>query len=226
MLSSPQDLFDETLEGDTSSQLRVSAMADPNAIGIAGISQGGMSLSSIAQLETSKDWMRWNREMRDYLIFAGYSTLLLAERADLVDTQPRPCAAIRSRCEYNAYTLVESHTTVFQMFQTLEEEFRPSGSGTFALLCQRFQEVTLASCKDVSEYVQEFRKIQNELRALDKSLVFPAPFLVHKFLHELGPAYNIFRTTFNQTRNILPEPEKPAVTFDVTVRAAIIEERT
>lgn len=199
-------------------------MADPNVIPTT--TQGGMSLSNIPILNNSEDWTRWNREMRDYLIFSGYADLLDGPHAERTTLQPRACAAIRNRCGYNAYTIVEDITTVFDMFGALEKDFKPSGPGTFALLCQRFQELTINDCKDVSDYVEQFRKTQNELRQLEKSLVFPAPFLVQKFLHGLGPAYAIFRTTFNQTRNILPETDKPAVTFDVTARAAIVEERS
>lgn len=187
---------------------------------------GGMSLSSISILNTSDDWTRWNREIRDYLIFSGYSTLLEAENADQTAMQSRARAAIRNRCGYNAYTTIEETSTVFEMFKLLKEDFKPSGPGTFALLCQQFQEPTLADCKDVTDYVEKFRRIQHELNHLESTLVFPAPFLVQKFLHGLGPAYSIFRTTFNQTRNILPEGDKPAVTLDVTTRAAIVEERS
>lgn len=199
-------------------------MADPTVIPTN--THGGMSLSNIPILNTSEDWTRWNREMRDYLIFSGYAELLDGPNAEKTTMQPRACAAIRNRCGYNAYTIAEDMITVFDMFKALMKDFKPSGPGTFALLCQRFQELTIADCKDVSDYVEQFRKTQNELRQLEKTLVFPAPFLVQKFLHGLGPAYAIFRTTFNQTRNILPEIDKPAVTFDVTARAAIVEERS
>lgn len=169
-------------------------MADPNVIPMT--THGGMSLSNIPILNSSEDWTRWNREMRDYLIFSGYAKLLNEPHSEKTTMQPRAYAAIRNRCGYNAYTIAESMTTVSDMFEALEKDFKPSGPGTFALLCQRFQELTINDCKDVSNYVEQFRKTQNELRQLEKSLVFPAPFLVQKFLHGLGPAYAIFRTTF------------------------------
>ena len=127
-----------------------------------------MSLSNIPILNTSDDWTRWNREIRDYLIFSGYSTLLEAENADQSAMQSRACAAVRNRCGYNAYTLVEDTKTAFSIFEIPEEDFRSRGPGTFALLCQRFQELTLADCQDVSDYVEQFRKIQNVLNEIHR----------------------------------------------------------
>ena len=211
----------------------------------------GVSLSTVRLLESAEDWLQWDQEIRDYLILSGYNDLLtrntaippatgtpaaaqLSHEAEIEawqDKQDRARAAIRYRCGYNARTLIAQCTTALEALTILESSFRPYGSRVFTELCKRFYELTLADCKSVTDYAKRFRKVQNELISLHPTLTLPEPFVVQKFLHGLGPAYDMFHFTFNQAHNILPQMpakgEAPQlhVTFDITALEAINEER-
>ena len=229
---SPSDQLVPYTPQESPADTPATVMADVQPTAGLPVVSGNSSVNfgSIPVLQTSDDWTRWSRMVRDCILLAGYGELLvdndIGGQDHLRSLHARACAAMRTRCGYNAWTLIEDCITVPTALATLEDEFKPRGPGTFAILCQRFEEISLAQCKDVTDYVEQFRMVLNELRTLDKSLVFPGSFLVQKFLHGLGPSYNIFRTTFNQTRNILPEGNTPAISFDLTARAAIAEERT
>ena len=210
----------------------------------------GVSLSTIRLLESAENWLQWDQEIWDYLIISGYNDLLtrntiipaatgtsaaaqLAHEAKIEawqDKQDRARAAIRYRCGYNARTLIAQCTTALEALTILESNFRPYGSGVFTELCKRFYKLTLADCKSVTDYAERFRKVRNELILLHPTLTLPEPFVVQKFLHGLGPAYDMFQSTFNQAHNILPQmpvegeaPQLP-VTFDITALKAINKE--
>ena len=147
------------------------------------------------------------------------------------DKQEWAKAAIHHRCRYNARALIQGVTTAAEAFAALKPNFCQQGSGVFTELCKQFYKLTLADCKDVTEYTEKFRKIRNELISLHPFLALPESFVVQKFLHGLGPAYNIFQSTFNQTHNILLTTSMigqlpvPPVTFNLTAMAAVNEER-
>lgn len=88
-----------------------------------------VSLSSISALESSTAWIKWNREIRDYLIMAGFGDLLTRQATSppqdsltvdawttkkelWTEKEERACAAIRNRLGYNARSAVENLTTV------------------------------------------------------------------------------------------------------------------
>jgi hypothetical protein len=212
--------------------------------------RSGLSLSSVKVLESPEDWLQWYQEIRDFLIIGGYNDILTRDRDQAParaagvtvaahaarveawnDKQERACAAIRNRFGYNARALIEGTATAAEASAFLESNFKQQAFGVFTELCRRFYELTLSDCKDVSEYTEKFCKVRNELLSLHPTLALPEPFVVQKFLHGLGPAYNIFQSTFNQTHDILPvtaAAERPAstpVTFNVTSLAALNEER-
>lgn len=86
-------------------------------------------LSSIPALESSTVWIKWNREIRDYLIMAGFRNLLTRQatsplQGDLTveawnkkkdlrtEKQERAYAAICNRLGYNARSAIEDLITV------------------------------------------------------------------------------------------------------------------
>ena len=179
-------------------------------------------LSSIAKLESTIDWIKFNREIRDYLEINGHGDLLgrhkkQPEKGNLtddvydtkveawLDKQERACAAVRNRCGYNAREEVKKETTVDSLLNKLKKRFRPTGSAVFQQLDRRYQELTLADCKNVMDFAEKLREARAELLELDKSCQIGEPHFVNKFLTGLGPAFDTFLTAFYQSHSLIPE---------------------
>ncbi|KAF2395613.1 hypothetical protein EJ06DRAFT_462022, partial [Trichodelitschia bisporula] len=118
---------------------------------------------------------------------------------------------------------------VEDVFATLEQHYKPSGSAYFRNLDRKYQELRLADCKDVTDFAQRLGHAYHELVALDASVKLSEHFLVNKFLNGLGEDYDNFITAFEQNNCLLPlrNAEKAITTAAVsfsTVRKAVQEE--
>lgn len=100
------------------------------------------------------------------------------------------------------------------MLDILKNHFKPSGFGDYAELCRRFHNLILADCKDVTDYTAQFRQLNNQLKALNATVILPESYLVQRYLLGLGPAYSVFQTTFAQTNKFFGEGH---VTFNIVV---------
>lgn len=135
------------------------------------------------------------------------------------------------RLGYNARSAVEDLTTVSTILDKVKTRFRPTGSAVFSSLDRRYQELTLSDCENVMDFAEKLRQARNELLKLDATCKIGDPHFVHKFLNDLGPCFEIFLTTFNQTHSLIPLAASEnqlairAVTFDEAVMAADKEEK-
>ena len=75
---------------------------------------------------------------------------------------------------------------------------------------------------------QQVRKARTELLALHTSCTIEEPHFINKFLTGLGPSFDLFRTTFNQTHYLIPTRvngvDRAATTFEEALLAASREE--
>jgi hypothetical protein len=128
--------------------------------------------------------------------------------------------AIENRYYPNAQDLIDGLTEVAPIIVILETNYRPSGAGMANELCRKFYNIRLADWKDVNEYTEQFKKINNDLRQLYISFTIPEPHLIQKFLYGLTPVYNVFQRTFTQTHTLVPvggDAPVEAVTFSELV---------
>ena len=207
-----------------------------------------ISLSTLSILESSSQWVKWSRDIKDYLTMTGFGDLLSrnallpeqgtlsaetweAKKESWTAKQERAFAVIRNRLGYNARESVKLLTTVATILNKIELRFRPTGSAVFVSLDREYHELTLADCTGVMDYAERLRKAKNELLELDSSCKIGEPHFVHKFLSGLGNGYEIFLATFNQTHSLIKTTAADgvaavkAVTFDEAVMAAEKEEQ-
>ena len=116
-----------------------------------------VSLSGIPILESTDQWIGWDREIQDYLAINGYSTLLkrntspptqkieeaiddFEDRMEVwEEKQARACAAIRNRLGYNGRELVKGLTRVHEILLQVKKNFRPTGSAVFQDMVKRLE---------------------------------------------------------------------------------------
>jgi len=158
----------------------------------------GGSLQNIAKLESTVGWIKFNREMRDYLTMNGFEDLLgrnkdMPNKGTLteetyetkkdtwLDKQERACAVVRSRLGYNAR----------KVFAKLQKRFRPTGSAVFQQIDRRYHELSFDECKGVSDFAEKLREARTELLELDATCEIGEPQFVNKFLTGLGSNFDV-----------------------------------
>ncbi|KAJ6201941.1 hypothetical protein J3E72DRAFT_146218, partial [Bipolaris maydis] len=202
---------------------------------------------SITPLEGPNDWIRWERQITEFLGFSGYGRYLaggadadgprvyaeeapkdrLARQELWEQNQDKALWAIKSRCGTNAKATVEKETSVAAAFSKLRARYRPTGSAVFQSLHQTYKQLTLDSCnQSISEYAERLRTAKVDLEALDTDCKVPQPFFVDQFLSGLTNEYTTFLATFHQTHSLITQRDDKgnvitkAVTFDEAVMAA------
>jgi Zn ribbon nucleic-acid-binding protein len=207
-----------------------------------------ISLSTIPLLESSDGWISWDQEIRDYLNMCGFGEILgknkdqpsaiegqattnSAKIEAWEEKQVRAVAAIQNRCGYNARKIAEEvkePVTAHKTLETIKAYFQPSGNAVFTALDDKYQNLVLSQCQNVMDFGQRLRKARTELLALHESCTIGEPHFINKFLSGLGPSFDLFRTTFNQTHYLIPTQvngtDRVAVTFEEALLAASREE--
>lgn len=85
---------------------------------------------------------------------------------------------IRSRVNLNARDIIgriSADPTVKGILNRLEAQYRPRGLDRFQMLMRELKTITLADCKDVTEYAERLRRIRNDLLDMDKAVDLPEP---------------------------------------------------
>ncbi|RKK06432.1 hypothetical protein BFJ65_g18629 [Fusarium oxysporum f. sp. cepae] len=173
------------------------------------------NLASIPKLESTAEWINWDREMKDHLTVSGYGDLFKrnkekptgagAETIEKIDNwlskQERACGAVLNRLGYNAREQAKNKETVTEMFSELEKRFKPKGSAVFQELDRRYNSLTLDQCSGVMNFAERLREAQSELLQLDETCKIGRPQFINKFLTGLGPEYEVFLTAFYQNHN-------------------------
>jgi hypothetical protein len=212
---------------------------------------GSIALTSIPMLEKQSDWEDWIRSAEAWLISNDYDesepaasssvgvrtrTTSATSTAVVVDPLPNLLAKwkrsqkkaitnLKSRCGKRAFGLVKDIQTIDDLFEMLKAEFKPKGEGVFNEVYNRWEDVSLAECKDVNDYCTQFDQIRTELTDLDPECEFPRAILVKKFLKGLGPAFNNWEMSFNQQHSIIGDNDTPGVTLLEAQGSARVEEQ-
>jgi hypothetical protein len=128
-------------------------------------------------------------------------------------SQKKAITNLKSRCGKRAFGLVKDIQTIDDLFEMLKVEFKPKGEGVFNEVYNRWEDVSLAECKDVNDYCTQFDQIRTELTDLDPECEFPRAILVKKFLKGLGPTLNNWEMSFNQQHSIIGDSDTPGITL-------------
>lgn len=187
-------------------------------------------LQSIAKLEDAEGWPLWKREMRDYLIYVDLYQYI--EDPDL-PAHPIPtaaarlahkrghnkaCTAMRTRLGYNGYSLVENATNASEAWTRIESEHKPRGSGILNSMFLKLDSITLASCGNHSDYVNQYKKSVNELRDMSSHLQLDVNFLIYRFHSGLGTLYDSYVSHYVQTHDAFDGDGQAAFTLEYAIR--------
>ncbi len=218
------------------------------------------SLKDIPLLESPSGWIQWERAIKDHLKMNGFADLLgrrkdcpksdraqgaepfssSAEKAlqlkiDLwEDKQERANGMVINRCGATARAVIEPKEgqvpNLFEDLGKLRLRFLPKGGAVYAQLEDKFLSLMLDDCEDVSDFAAKLRRARDDLADLHKTCAIQNPLFISKFLRDLGPRFDTFRTTFLLLHKTYPEMgtdgiEIQPVSFEVAVMEAEKEEQ-
>lgn len=132
--------------------------------------------------------------------------------------------AMRARSNYNAKQMIDGISNYYTAYETLEKNYKPQGDGTFRDLSDRFFTISLTDHKNIEDYTEAVKKLQNQLVQL--GVIIPEPRVILRYLQGLGSAYSIFYTSFTTNNQILPDDDGNEVDFDFVALKAKGYERT
>lgn len=193
--------------------------------------KGGYTLAMVPFLDGTDNWLDFSDGIETFLIMGNQLDWLEDHRA----TPANPSAewkrkhkfavyAMRARSNYNAKKMINGITNYYTAYETLEKNYKPQGDGTFRDLSDRFFTISLADHKNIEEYTEAIKKLQNQLVQL--GVTIPEPLVILRYLQGLGSAYSIFYTSFTTNNQILPDDDGNEVDFDFVALKAKGHERT
>ena len=83
-----------------------------------------------------------------------------------------------TRCGTNARTSVEHLPTPKEIFEALQKQFKPQGSGLFAELTQELINLRKAPDMSIDEYGRRHQEIITEIEMIDLALILPKHFTI------------------------------------------------
>jgi hypothetical protein len=106
-------------------------------------------------------------------------------------------------CGTRGQNLIEKCTEIKDTMDILHTEFKPRGDATHAEIHTKWQNLSLANCKNVEEYVIEFEEIYSDLKAQNHTL--DRIDLLSKFIDGLGPAFDSWQESFYLIHSLTDE---------------------
>ena len=215
ILRSPLHLSRSVTESEPTRQFPSAVMASANDAN--AIKMGGMSIDSVPKLNTSEDWDEWSRSIQDYLVFNNLDGALEepiteASSAYQKAVMRKASTAFKHTCGTSAYQVIKTLTDATQILATLITNFEPEGEGLLQDLGRRFLVLKLEDFKNVDDYANEYRRCVRDFAA--QSTVLPEAFLILKFKIGLGPAFDAFCMTWEQTHKTIPKLGVKVATLD------------
>ncbi|KAF2158282.1 hypothetical protein M409DRAFT_34726, partial [Zasmidium cellare ATCC 36951] len=178
------------------------------------------SFSAIKLLETKSGWQRWNEDIRNALLFAGFNDVLNRqidipeqredesdakhnERVEAwEDKQARALAVARDRCGHNAKNAMKNSKTILEALAAIQEQFQSSGSGGYDRLTTEFNELDLNKCQSVGKLGSEILRVWDQIKAIDPPALGES-YVVQHLLNGLGDKYDSFRTSFGMQYSVV-----------------------
>ena len=124
---------------------------------------------------------------------------------------------MRTRLGYNAYSIVEDITNAFEVWTKLADEHKPRGSGILNSMFQKLDSLTLATCTNHSDYVNQYKKAINKLKDMSSHLQLDTNFLIYRFHSGLGTLYDSYVSHYVQTHDAFDREDKAAFTLEYAI---------
>lgn len=164
-------------------------------------------------LETNKDWDSFHRNVDSWTINedldedrpAGVVVARTWDRKQL-----KGAKALLTRCGTRAHTLGKNALTVDELVSLLKLTFKDVEEGTFGEAYNAFHCLVLLDCKDLDDYNTQFDTKYSRMCEFPEVEVC-RPLLVKRYIEGLGPAFQSWLSTFNQTHAILAIGALPGV---------------
>ncbi len=188
-------------------------------------------MAMVPFLDGTDNWLDFSDGIRTFLIMGNQLDWLEDHR----NMPANPSAkwkrkhkfaiySMRARSNYNAKQMIDGMSNYYTAYETLEKNYKPQGDGTFRDLSDRFFTISLADHKNIEDYTEAIKKLQNQLFQL--GVTIPEPLVILRYLQGLRSAYSIFYTSFTTNNQILPDDDRNEVDFDFVALKAKGYERT
>lgn len=125
---------------------------------------------------------------------------------------------MRTRLGYNAYSIVEDITNAFEVWTKLADKHKPRGSSILNSMFQKLDSLTLATCTNHSDYVNQYKKAINELKDMSLHLQLDTNFFIYRFHNSLGSLYDSYVSHYIQTHDAFDRDNKAAFTLEYAIR--------
>jgi hypothetical protein len=99
--------------------------------------------------------------------------------------------------------LIDNCIEIEDAIEILHSEFKAKRDATHAEIHTKWRNLTLANCKNVKEYVIEFKEIYSDLKA--QNYTIDRIDLLSKFIDGLGPAFDGWQESFYLTHSLTDE---------------------
>lgn len=182
---------------------------------MADTSKSGLTISlsileKIPKLQDQEGYLKWKRAMRDHLKMFGLWVYIdeLTEAPEDDDeeeegtkAQDLTCTAIRICVEGNAYTHIEHITNANSAWKTLEENFKPRGSGFLNDTFRKLDNLKLGEFTSPSDYSSQFRQIVNDLQSFSSIMKLDENWLIYRFHTNLGAEFSSYFERYSQAHD-------------------------
>ncbi|KAG6023102.1 hypothetical protein E4U19_004554 [Claviceps sp. Clav32 group G5] len=180
------------------------------------------SVSSFAEkpqpLDTSANWISWERAMTDVLKVQGYSDLLKGQRNSKwkdpeglsphrlrrekeawAKRQEAACALIVTCCGSAARDILTAapRIEVAVYLRELRKDYRPKGNAEAAFLFDDFMDnYRLDKCKNIADYAEQLSRARDNIHSFQSSWNIPDAQLICRFMKGLNPNYKAWKSSF------------------------------
>jgi hypothetical protein len=189
----------------------------------------------IPVLEEPSDWELWHRNSETWILTNDLDGVEPAGTARVVAAwkrkQKKGASALLTRCGSLAQDLGKGKETITALLAALKPTFEIQSEAKFNETFNKYEEINLQDCKSVADYNTQFQKAYTRL------IKFPGvticrTLLVRRYLNGLGPAFDGWLSTFNQTHTLLQEGIVgvgegliEGVSLQIAMAAASVEEQ-
>ncbi|KAG5952807.1 hypothetical protein E4U58_000628, partial [Claviceps cyperi] len=202
-------------------------------------------------LDTSADWISWERAMIDVLKVQGYSDLLKGQRNAVWEDpeelspyqlhrekeswatrQEAACALIGTCCGPAARDVLakSSSIEVAVYLSLLCKNYQQKGTAEAAFLYDDLMDNhRLDKCKSIADFADQLSRARDSIHSFNSHWNLPDALLISRFMKGLGPSYKSWKSTFWLQNSLVTTKDKDGseidgITFREVVKLAQKEE--
>ena len=192
----------------------------------------------ILKLESPEGFQTWKRDIRIFLTAArlwSYTTAAKKEPPSQDTDDPDSDFEVREAAwelghqqtvniiqfclGLNYINDFEAYTNAAFLWTAICTTCKPRGSGTLNDLYAQLLQLELAHCKDVPDYIAQFKKLLNDIYMMSTALKLETNLVIYLFHRGLGRKHDAYFTNYTQTHEALKDKEngtgqEPAFTLE------------